>query len=150
LRSAGLAVVARPAATKRSGGRDPTQLQCALASRRAALDVTAPLVEPLDEALRRCGDRSAGRKNRVDAGGAPLRERGASIVATDTVLFGDEIAQAIQRGMAWRLDGERVTDLLKSNARRRPLDLRRLEQRARMRDRLIDNRIDRIGHRNHS
>ena len=125
-------------------------MRSSLTPRRAGR-IAAPLVEPLDEALRRRGDRRAGRKDRVDAGGdAPVRGDGMSMVATDAILSDDEIAQAIQGGMACRLDSEPVAKLLEFERAPSPIRPGQLEQRARMRDRLVDNRIDLFGHRIHS
>lgn len=70
------------------------------------------------------------------------------MIAPQPILFGDEIPQPIERRMTGGVEGERVVDSLEPGARDGPVDPQELKLFTRMRNRLVDDRIDLIGHRN--
>jgi hypothetical protein len=71
----------------------------------------------------------------------------ASMLAEGAAPFGDEGFQPLQRGMAGGTDGEIVVDLFDPRARDAPRLLRRRQNCQRIDDRLLDNPIDHVGHR---
>jgi len=79
---------------------------------------------------------------------SPLHECGpaSSMLGDGSIPFGDKRLQTLERGMPWRTEDEIVVDLFHPCARDAPRLLRRRHKRQRLRDRLLDNPIDQVGH----